>query len=96
MPWRQILEPPATRSEEFFVSQPTTILVEGTFGSRTVEVEMRRADGTVWSPVNVSGALVATDPAVTLGGNADTYYRVNVSAAGLSVFYNQAYPVQGG
>ena len=93
--WKQILKPTETTSRVFYVSQPMIILAEGTFGSRTVTVEMRRRGSTnPWVPVNVVGGLVASDPVVALGGIPDTEYRVGVSAAGLSIFYNETYPVQ--
>ena len=92
--WRQVLEPTGTTSDVFYVSQPMVIMAEGTFGSRTVTVEMRRVGSATWVPVNLQGALVAADPVVALGGIPDTEYRVGVSAPGLSIFYNETYPVQ--
>ena len=96
MSWTQILEPTRTTSEIIHVSQPFTIRAEGTFGSRTLMVESARRGSNIWNPVDLDGQLVATNPQVTFGSNPDTAYRVTVSAAGLSVFWNIAYPVQGG
>lgn len=94
MAWRKILDAADTTSDVFFVSQPFTIRAEGTFGGRTFTMESSRHDADLWSPVDLDGQLVATNPSATFGGNPDTDYRVTVSAAGLNVFWIEAYPVQ--
>ena len=98
MAWEKILDAADTQSRAINVSQPMALLVEGTFSTHTVTVEMKRIDAPEadpWHPVNLKGALVASDPLVALGGIPDTIYRVNVNPAGLNVYFNNAYPVQG-
>ena len=97
MAWIKVLDAANTVSEEIFVSQPFVIFAEGTFGTRTITVEMQRIDTDEpndWWPVNVNGALIASDPLVALGGVADTRYRIRVDAAGLNIFINAAYPTR--
>lgn len=91
MAWRQILPSTELQSEEFSPSQPFVIIAEGSLMSITVTIESRRREGTVWNPVYIGSHLVAEDPSLLLAGLPNTVYRVNVSAVGVDIFYNDAY-----
>ena len=96
MSWKQILEDDALMSEEFGPSQPFTIRVEGTITGETFTLESCRKGASVWNPVDLDGQLTANNPQATFGSNPRTKYRISVSAVGFNIFWNVAYPVQGG
>lgn len=99
MAWRKVLDAADTVSDGCYISQPFVVFAEGTFDGRIVTVEMQRTntdDETEWWPVNLRGALIASDPLVALGGIPFTRYRVRVDRAGLNIFINEAYPSREG
>lgn len=95
MIWQKILDSTETESTIVGLSQPFILRMEGTLGNATAILESRRRPGgdTVpWITENTGASLTDADPTLVFGGVPHTEYRVTVSAAGVEIFWNVAYP----
>ena len=88
MAWNQILQSTETTGTIFSPSQPFAIRIEGSVGTRTVQLQSRRKDGTIW---NIEAAFTDDSKSSVLTGLPNTDHRITTDTAGITAYWIEAY-----